>query len=49
MLEALDLLTSWEAWDRLRSGQGLRVAAARRVTSRALHALLTAPDQGGNT
>ena len=29
MLESLDLLTSWEAWDRLRTWQKLSVAAAR--------------------
>lgn len=40
LLEALDLLWSFESWDRLRSAQGLSVAAAaatlQRVTARLL-------------
>jgi TetR/AcrR family transcriptional regulator of autoinduction and epiphytic fitness len=31
LLAALDVVTSWETWDGLRRGQGLSVAAARRV------------------
>jgi TetR/AcrR family transcriptional regulator, regulator of autoinduction and epiphytic fitness len=30
-LDALDLLTSWDAWNRLRTAQGCSVARARRV------------------
>ena len=40
LLDALDLLTSWEAWDRLRTHQGLSVAAARRVLTTTLITLL---------
>ena len=40
-LDAADLLTSWEAWDRLRTQQGLSVAAARRVLTTSLIALRT--------
>ncbi|HUF84997.1 MAG TPA: TetR family transcriptional regulator, partial [Acidimicrobiia bacterium] len=42
LLDALDLLTSWEAWERLRSQQGLDVTGARRVLSTTLLTLLTA-------
>jgi AcrR family transcriptional regulator len=30
-LDALDLVTSWDAWNRLRTAQGCSVARARRV------------------
>jgi TetR/AcrR family transcriptional regulator of autoinduction and epiphytic fitness len=40
MLDALDLLTSWEAWDRLRSQQGLDVARAQRVLATTITTLL---------
>jgi hypothetical protein len=40
MLDALDLLTSWEAWDRLRSQQGLGVARAQRVLATTITTLL---------
>ena len=40
LLDALDCLTSWEAWERLRSGQHLSVSRAKRVVTRALAALL---------
>ena len=40
LLDALDLATSWEAWDRLRSGQGLTSTAARRVIERMITTLL---------
>ena len=40
LLAALDVAASWEAWDRLRSGQGLAPAAARRAMSLILGALL---------
>jgi TetR/AcrR family transcriptional regulator, regulator of autoinduction and epiphytic fitness len=39
-LEALDLLTSWETWERLRVMQGLPPAAARRVVERSVTRLL---------
>jgi AcrR family transcriptional regulator len=35
-LEMLDLLTSWDAWNRLRAAQGLSVARARRVLERTI-------------
>lgn len=41
LLETVDLLTSWEAWDRLRSIQRLGTATARRVTTGAVEAVLT--------
>jgi len=40
VLEALDLLTSWETWERLRKLQGLSPAAARRVVERSVTRLL---------
>ena len=42
LLDALDLLTSWEAWERLRGQQGLDVAGARRVLTTTITTLLTA-------
>lgn len=33
LLDALDLATSWEAWDRLRDRQGLGIGAARAVVA----------------
>jgi len=42
VLDALDLVTSWEAWNVLRAHQGCSVARARRLTERlALHTLRT--------
>jgi AcrR family transcriptional regulator len=35
-LETLDLLTSWDAWNRLRAAQGLTAARARRVLERTI-------------
>ncbi|HEX3947591.1 MAG TPA: TetR/AcrR family transcriptional regulator [Acidimicrobiales bacterium] len=40
LLDAVDLATSWEAWERLRAGQGLSATAARRVIVRVLVGLL---------
>jgi AcrR family transcriptional regulator len=40
--EAVDLVTSFEAWDRLRADRDLAVQAAAAVMGRALRALLTA-------
>ena len=40
ILDALDLLTSWEAWDRLRTQQRLDVDRARRVLTDAIASLL---------
>jgi AcrR family transcriptional regulator len=42
LLEALDLVASWEAWDRLRSLKGLSPTAARRRVTVAMAALLAA-------
>jgi len=39
-LDAIDLCTSWDAWDRLRTQQRLTIVAARRVVTRSLCALL---------
>jgi TetR/AcrR family transcriptional regulator of autoinduction and epiphytic fitness len=41
LLDPLDLLTSWEAWERLRSQQGLDVTGARRVLATTVTTLLT--------
>ena len=40
VLDAIDLCTSWEAWDRLRTRQRLSVRAARRVVATTIHLLL---------
>jgi AcrR family transcriptional regulator len=40
LLDALDLVTSWEAWERLRRGQLLGVAAAGGVLTRAVESIL---------
>jgi len=40
VLDAVDLLTSWEAWERLRSSQGLPVAQATAVIRHGLAELL---------
>lgn len=39
-LDALDLLTSWEAWDRLRTNQRLSATRARRVLATTAFAVL---------
>jgi len=36
-LDALELVMSWDAWNRLRTAQGLSVARARRVLERTIH------------
>lgn len=41
LLDAVDLLTSWDAWDRLRSHQGLDRAAATNVLASTVKTLLT--------
>jgi len=38
-LAALDVATSWDAWNRLRVAQGCSVARAKRVVERTIHAL----------
>ncbi len=43
LLETLDLLTSWEAWDRLRTDQGLDASAARTTLTTTITTLLTTP------
>ena len=40
LLEAIDVLTSWETWERLRTGQRLDPAGARRVLTTTLTTLL---------
>ena len=40
LLDALDAAASWEAWDRLRRGQGLGASAARKVMGRTVTSLL---------
>jgi len=42
LLAAVEVTTSFETWERLRSTQGLTVPAARRVVTRSLRALLDA-------
>ena len=39
-LEAVDALTSWDAWNRLRTAQGLSAAAARRVLEQTIRKLI---------
>jgi AcrR family transcriptional regulator len=43
-LDALELLTSWDTWNRLRAAQGCSVSRARRVIERAVHALIGSED-----
>ncbi len=38
-LDALELATSWDAWNRLRTAQGLSVARARRVLERMIRTM----------
>jgi TetR/AcrR family transcriptional regulator of autoinduction and epiphytic fitness len=40
LLESLDLIASWESWERLRGRQGLTVDSAKAVMSRLLRAVL---------
>ncbi len=42
LLDALDLVTSWETWDRLRTAQALTPTAARRVVERMITSLVSA-------
>jgi AcrR family transcriptional regulator len=42
-LDALDLASSWEAWERLRTTSGLGVRPAKRVVTRMLTALCAQP------
>ncbi len=43
VLEAMDVVSSWEAWDRLRTISLLQVRAAKRVMTRMLDALCVVP------
>jgi hypothetical protein len=47
LVEAADLLLSFEAWQRLREDQGLDVAKARRVLKGAISAVLREHDEEG--
>jgi AcrR family transcriptional regulator len=38
--DALELVTSWDAWNRLRTAQGASVARARRILEGMIHTLL---------
>lgn len=50
VLEAMDIATSWEAWERLRNVSLLQARAAKRVMTRMLDALCTtAPAAGRGT
>ena len=40
LVEAIDLLLSFESWSRLREDQGLSIAKAKRVLKQAIEALL---------
>ena len=42
-LDALELVTSWDTWNRLRVAQGCSVPRARRIVERAVRALIS-PD-----
>jgi hypothetical protein len=43
VLEAMDVVSSWEAWERLRSVSMLQVRSAKRVMTRMLDALCATP------
>jgi AcrR family transcriptional regulator len=47
LLEAMDVASSWEAWERLRTISLLRVRAAKRVMTRMLDALCAVPADAG--
>ena len=47
LLAGMDLVTSWEAWSRLRRAQGLSVPAARRLVGRALAGALLGAEGDG--
>jgi AcrR family transcriptional regulator len=49
MLDALESAASWETWDQLRRRMGLRPAAARRVMTRTLLALLSNTNRAGGS
>lgn len=49
ILDALESAASWETWDQLRRRMGLRPAAARRVMTRTLLALLSNTDRAGGS
>lgn len=40
MLDAVDAVASWDAWNRLRSAQGCSVARARRILTRTITTLI---------
>jgi len=40
VLDAVDALTSWDTWNRLRAAQGLSVARAKRVLVRTIGMLI---------
>jgi TetR/AcrR family transcriptional regulator of autoinduction and epiphytic fitness len=40
VIDAVDALTSWDAWNRLRTAQGCSVAKARRVLNRSIRTLV---------
>ena len=40
VLDAVDALTSWDAWNRLRSAQGCSVARARRILTSTIRTLI---------
>jgi TetR/AcrR family transcriptional regulator of autoinduction and epiphytic fitness len=42
-LEAMDVISSWETWDRLRTTSDVAVGAAKRVVTRLLAAVCAAP------
>lgn len=44
--EAVTMAASWQAWETLRTHQGLSAAAAQRVLRRTIEALLTPPMEG---
>ena len=39
-INALDLVTSWDAWNRLRTAQGLSVAKARRLLEHTVRTII---------
>ena len=43
-LEAMDIATSWEAWERMRRGSHLPVRSAKRVMARTLTVLCSSDE-----
>jgi AcrR family transcriptional regulator len=49
VLEAIDVASSWEAWERLRTVSLLQIRSAKRVMTRMLESLCTPPASAGRS